>query len=80
MTKQDIWDKKVAGWRLSMTDKGHACAMSAMDEYAKQQAIAFMKWALDNDRLHGDNYGFVFIHHPETEDTLFEEFKKETIK
>lgn len=44
MTKEEIWNNNVAGWRLSMTDKGHASALMAMDEYAKQQAIAYCEW------------------------------------
>jgi len=51
-------------------------ALSAMDEYAKQKAIEFMKWALENDKISGDNYGFAFIHHPETAETVFDQFIK----
>jgi hypothetical protein len=45
-TKEEIWSKNVAGWRLSMTDKGYKNAMKAMDEWA----IRFCKW------IQGCNY------------------------
>lgn len=44
MTKEEILNKNVAGWRLAFTDKGHNAAMNAMDEYAKQQAVAFANY------------------------------------
>lgn len=44
MTKEEIWNSNVAGWRLSMTEKGYNNALKAMDEYAKEIAIGFHNW------------------------------------
>lgn len=49
----------------------------AMDEYAKQQAIAFLKWAMES-ALCGDNYKSVFIiNEAETEETLYSQFTEQ---
>lgn len=49
-------------------------AEKAMDVYAKQQGIAFMKWAIES-ALCGDNYGGVFIiNEKETEESLYSQF------
>jgi hypothetical protein len=53
MTKEEIWSKNVAGWQLSMTDKGYRNAMKAMDEYAKQQVIYFNKWQTEQGYVNG---------------------------
>lgn len=54
MTKEEIWNNNIHGWKLVMTDKGYANALTAMDEYAKQQAIAFMKFCLKNGIISSD--------------------------
>lgn len=57
MTKEEIWNKNVAGWKLVMTDKGHANALAAMDEHSKQQSIAFLKYLLEKRYLDTDDEG-----------------------
>lgn len=41
-------------------------------EYAKQQAIAFVKWALESDKIHGDNWGDAFM--PGDEEDVYNQF------
>lgn len=44
------------------------------EEYARQQAIAFIKWAIDSCKVIGDNYGEAYT--PHEEDHLYDQFIK----
>lgn len=78
-TKEEIWNKRVAGWRLSMTDKGYKAAMEAMSEYAKQQAIAYNKYVTDNKwtRLPSGRwrqFPYTYDNDPITTEQLYNQF------
>lgn len=62
MTKEEIIGKGKEAWDFShdrtvVVDRDDALA--AMDEYAKQQAIAFLKWGIQG-----------YIIHPTTDETV----------
>jgi hypothetical protein len=52
--------------------------LDAMDEYAKQQAIAFMNWAMDNEKIVGNSAGSVFTNEPD--DNLYNQFVEQQNK
>lgn len=45
---------------------------AAMDEYAAQQAIEFVKWAIDAEKIVGDNWGIAFM--PLMEEDVYNQF------
>lgn len=47
MTKEEIFNKHSFSAVGAISTSKHFC-LSAMDEYAKQQAIAFHQWTQDN--------------------------------
>lgn len=71
MTKEEIIDKLIAyrGNRKAYVDTE---VKKAMDEYAKQQAVDFVRWAIENEKIMGDNWGDAFI--PGPEDELYDQF------
>lgn len=46
--------------------------LEVMDEYAKQQAIEFVKWAIDAEKIVGDNWGIAFM--PLMEEDVYNQF------
>lgn len=53
---------------------------AAMDIYAKQTSIAFVKWAIESGKIIGDNWGDAFISSPETEETIYNQFIEQQTK
>lgn len=42
-TKEEVWNKNVPGWMLSMSEKGYKSALNAMEEYHQQ----FNQWTTE---------------------------------
>lgn len=47
-------------------------AKKAMDEYAKQTSIAFVKWAIEEDKIRTDSLGYPHI--PLEEEYIYNQF------
>lgn len=71
MTKEEILAKYCHTYALANIEE-YSNALSVMDEYAKQQAIEFVKWAIEGGKIMGDNWGDAFI--PGSEDELYDQF------
>jgi len=71
MTKEEILNKHDTS-RHYIEQTCRPELFSAMDEYAKQQAIAFIKWGIESGEIMGDNWGDAFI--PGEEETLYDKF------
>lgn len=71
MTKKEIFNNN---WKFTSGPPilGMSSIFQSMDEYAKQQAIAFVKWALESDKIHGDNWGDAFM--PGDEEDVYNQF------
>jgi hypothetical protein len=83
MTKESILDQHVKyAWECDQASPviPYSEAEKAMDEYAKQKAVAFLKWALESDNIVGDNYGDAFIPYPTTEEELYSQFIEQQTK
>jgi hypothetical protein len=72
MTKGDVLSKTMGVIPLSRIIKHHEGIFNAMEEYAKQQTIAFVKWAIESEKIMGDSYCNAFIPGPEEE--LYDQF------
>lgn len=67
MTKEEVLDREytiqkdgnTALMKIRFPGEYREVALSAMDEYAKQQAIALAKFINSRLELHGDNYTYV---------------------
>jgi len=68
-TKEDVLDK-VDFCSCEHTDFDGI--YKAMDEYAKQQSVAFMKWALNAGKIIGDNWGDAYM--PLEEEDVYNQF------
>lgn len=56
MTKEDILDKHLGGFSRSLSPITYGRMEDAIDEFAKQQAIAFARFISEKFEQHGDNY------------------------
>ena len=75
--KQEDEFRKAGDGYEALSDTSKSCIDYAVqryvDEYAaKQQAIAFVKWALEMDKIHGDNWGDAFM--PGDEEDVYNQF------
>jgi hypothetical protein len=68
MTKEEILA------RLQNDNPSSIPIFKAMDEYAKQQAIAFVRWAIDEEKIVGNSAGSAFTNEPE--DELYTQFSE----
>jgi len=48
MTKEEIVDKHIGLWSIKNPDYIHNSYLEAMDEWAKQESIAFAEWVSNN--------------------------------
>jgi hypothetical protein len=71
-TKEEILKDQVGSYTFDELIDNEPGIMTAMEEYAKQQAIAFVKWAIESEKIMGDNYYNAFIPGPEEE--LYDQF------
>jgi len=72
MTKEDLLEKVKYRFGTKHMELFDEIIKSLMDEYAKQQAIAFIKWGIESGEIMGDNWGDAFI--PGEEETLYDKF------
>lgn len=80
MTKEQLLDEH-AKYAWECDESEHVVAYSkaekAMDEYAKQQAIAFDEWKADNKWVQSLNNNYFMKEHPlqhKTSDQLYSQF------
>jgi hypothetical protein len=78
MTKQEILEKRRLIFGNQHMKLFSDTIYNMMDEYAKQQAIAFVKWAIDSGKIIGDNYGEAYI--PLEEDDIYNQFMAKEIE
>jgi hypothetical protein len=72
MTKEEILEKRRRIFGNKHMELFSDTIYVVMEEYAKQQAIAFVKWAIESEKIMGDNYYNAFIPGPEEE--LYDQF------
>ena len=81
MTKEECWNKNVAGWKLSMTEKGRANALNAMDEWAKLKCWGFAHFLQLNYTPHtslGYWYDHPNHHEPISTEELYQLYIKQS--
>jgi hypothetical protein len=71
-TKEEILKDQVGSYTFDELIDNEPGIITAMEEYAKQQTIAFVKWAIESEKIMGDSYCNAFIPGPEEE--LYDQF------